>query len=86
MVNCEGTADAPVRLTDVTITTTQPTESAIRFDIAKGLPSYPKVNAHFDFGQVKFLGAGKRATTPNLEFVTKSTITLPAGDSLEPLP
>ena len=35
-VNCEGTADSPVRLTDVTITTTKPTESAIRFDLAKG--------------------------------------------------
>ena len=85
-VNCEGTADSPVRLTDVTITTNKPIESAIRFDLSKVLPEAPKVNAYFDFRGVNFLGTGKKVTTPNLEVVTKSTIELRPGDSLETVP
>ena len=85
-VNCEGTAEAPVRFTEVLIATAKPTESAIRFDISTTLPSAPKVNAYFDFRQVTFSGPGRKLTTPNTNFVLTTTLGLRAGDTLETVP
>ena len=84
--NCEGTADSRVRLTDVTITTSKPTESAIRFEINPSMQSAPQVNRYFDLRQVSFPGGGRKATTPNPEFVLPTTIELPSGVSLETVP
>jgi serine/threonine protein kinase len=84
--NCSGTAESPVRLTEVAIPTNKPTDTAIRFDYRPSLKEVMTVNAHFDLRGVSFSGPGRKVTTPNFDFVDRGTIELPSGVSVETAP
>ena len=84
--NCSGTAESPVRLTEVSIATNKPTDTAILFGYNPSFKEIMLIDSHFDLRQVSFSGPGRKVTTPEFKFVDRGTIELPSGISLETAP
>jgi hypothetical protein len=83
LTNCAGTAENPVQLVGVNFRTSQPEQSAVRFEIQKHSVKAVDTNRFFRFEGCKFEGPGKKLTTPRLEDVDNSTLALPPDVKLE---
>jgi hypothetical protein len=76
LTNCEGSEDSPGKFVDLAFHTSQPAQSAIRFNLQSNFPNVTK-NRYFSFQNCTFKGPGKKITTPDLSFIDKKTLSLP---------
>lgn len=84
--NCEGSREAPVQLNNLTFRTKED-QTALRFDLQKGLLATVKKNAHFRIQGCKFEGAGKKLTSSNpVQQLDLTTFELPSDLKPEQAP
>jgi catechol 2,3-dioxygenase-like lactoylglutathione lyase family enzyme len=85
-MNCAGTWDDPILLSEVHFVTTDPKQNGLFFDIRPEDKDLPSRNRHFALRQCTFTGPGTKVRAHDGFFVDKSTLELPEDIRVVPGP